>query len=183
MANHWIDEATFSFSELQKIAGIARGTAEGYIKRGILIPSAAETRGSGHHRRYSGRDVLKFSAVKYMSRAGVSPEWVKDFVASEIETNFRTHEKGKGTLDCVIDDYAIDGDQSAYAKRSPYVFNAVTFGMFDLGNPMQIFDYIEIMATGLRHSETVSYVVFDAWVFVRRGFETLQKHLNQRAQN
>jgi DNA-binding transcriptional MerR regulator len=185
MASHWIDEPSFSFSELLQIAGIGRGTAEGYMKRGILTPAAAETRGSGHHRRYSGRDLLKFAAVSYMSKAGVSPEWVKNFVASEVEVNFKTHEKGRGSLDLVIDDYAANGEQSAYSKRSPFVFNAVMApGQPDItSNALQIFDYIEIMATGLRKWETVSYVAFDAWVFVRSGFVTLQSYLNQRTKN
>jgi hypothetical protein len=149
------------------------------MDRGIVVPAAASTTGSGHHRRYSGRDVLKFAAVQCMGRIGISPAWVKDFVASEVEINFKTHEKGRGSLDLVIDDYTENGDQSAYGKRSPFVFNAAD--RFGSGNALQIFDDIEIMATGLRKWETVSYVAFDAWVFVRSGFDSLQRYLADKA--
>ena len=109
----------------------------------------------------------------------VSPQWVKDFVASEVEVNFKTHEKGRGNLDLVIDDYAENGEQSAYGKRSPFVFNAAD--RFGSGNALQIFDGIEIMAAGLRKWDTVSYVAFDAWVFVRLGFEAIGQYLKERS--
>lgn len=174
-----MDDPQFRFSEVLQLAGVTRRTAEGYMDRGIVVPAAASTTGSGHHRRYTGRDVLKFAAVAYMSKAGVSPEWVKDFVASEVEINFKTHEKGRGNLDLVIDDYAENGEQSAYGKRSPFVFNAVD--RFGSVNAQQFFESIEHMAMGLRKWETVSYVAFDAWVFVCSGFDSLQRYLARKA--
>jgi hypothetical protein len=190
MDRGFIDQPLFSFRELLALLKIGRGTVEGYMKRGVVVPSASDTKGSGHHRQYSGRDLLKFAAVAFMTKAGLSPEYVAWAVADEIELKVDPKtgmvlERGRSQFASLIDEYIRIGPSNEFWKKSPFVFNTVAFaphlgvtgietgGLMTLDDPRKLLD-------AQRKWDAVTYLVFDAPLFVWSGCERLERYLTQR---
>jgi hypothetical protein len=192
MNKTFIDRPAFSFSEVLTLTQLGRGTVEGYIKRGIVQLAPVEQTGRGFHRKYTGRDVLKISAVSFLSKAGLAPEHIAWVVADEIATRTdpgteRVLETGRSTFAAVVDEYAKGGEADEFRGKSPFVFNTVSFSVRDGGitgieflGSLSTFEDPKRLVSSQRKWDAISYVVFDAPLFVARGFEILWAYIKGR---
>lgn len=184
----FIDKPCFSFSEILKLTRLGRGAVEGYIKRGI-VELSVKGRGKGFHNRYTGRDLMKIAAISFMSEVGVSPDYVRMVVASEFVVRLNPDtgealETTRGALDALIDTLVRDGFTEAFRNSSGFIFRPAhivdwSLHPLSLGGLTRLNDFSDL-AKSQRKDSAVSYIVFDAPLFVWTAAQILGNYLESR---
>lgn len=71
---------TFTTGEAARFSGIPHRTVDYWSKIGLVVPTVADTTGSGVTRRYDFADLLALRLVKELRRAGISIQALRSAV-------------------------------------------------------------------------------------------------------